>query len=132
MQGEKYRMALDDPVVWILIIAVIVFLFGSSKIPGFARALGQARREFDNAWKGITPPPSTGATAPASNNPSGPNFGSVGSTQASVARTQPSSSDSSDPLFVAAQKEGIDTQGKTRQEVASELAWKLRGSGDQK
>jgi sec-independent protein translocase protein TatA len=30
-----------------------------------------------------------------------------------------------DPLFIAAQKEGIETQGKTREQVASELSWKL-------
>jgi TatA/E family protein of Tat protein translocase len=47
-------MAFDDPVVWVLIIAIVVFMFGSSKIPGLARALGQARREFDAGWKGLT------------------------------------------------------------------------------
>ena len=47
-------MALDDPVVWVLILSVIIFLFGSNKIPQFARSLGQARREFENGWKGVT------------------------------------------------------------------------------
>jgi sec-independent protein translocase protein TatA len=86
-------MAFDDPIVWILIGTVIIFLFGANKIPGLARALGQARREFDNAAKGIT---TTNATI-----------------------------DSDDPLILAAQKEGIDTVGKTREQIASEISSKL-------
>ena len=42
-------MAFDDPIVWVLIIAVVVFLFGANKIPQFAKAIGQARKEFDTA-----------------------------------------------------------------------------------
>lgn len=85
-------MGLDDPTVWILIALIVVFMFGASKIPQLARSLGQARREFDNASKGIT------------------------STNSSM---------ESDPLILAAQKEGIDTTGKTREQIASDLAWKL-------
>ena len=47
-------MALDDPIVWVLIAAVVIFLFGANKIPQFAKAIGQARREFDQASKEIT------------------------------------------------------------------------------
>ena len=95
-------MAWDDPVVWILIIAAIVFLFGASRIPQFARSLGQARREFEKGSKG----------EPAGNPPSNSASGS-------------SAPSSDDPLVVAAQKEGIDTQGKTKEQIASELSWKL-------
>jgi len=95
-------MAWDDPVVWILIIAAIVFLFGASRIPQFARSLGQARREFEKGSKG----------EPAGNSPNN-----------SASGTSAPSPD--DPLVVAAQKEGIDTQGKTKEQIASELSWKL-------
>jgi len=110
-------MAFDDPLVWVLIIAVVVFLFGANKIPGLAKAFGQAKKEFDDASKGTTgtttqqqaqyyqapppmvyqqaPPPQTGMPAP------------------------------DDPLVIAAQREGIDTHGKTREQIASELSWKL-------
>jgi sec-independent protein translocase protein TatA len=84
----------DDPVVWVLILVVIIFLFGANKIPGLARAFGQARREFDVASKGQT-------------------------------STTTSSLSPDDPLVQAAQKEGIDTQGKTKEQIASELSWKL-------
>ncbi|MDG6996187.1 MAG: twin-arginine translocase TatA/TatE family subunit [Nitrososphaerota archaeon] len=92
-------MALDDPVVWILIIAVIVFLFGASKIPALARSLGEARKEFDKGWKGEQ----SGNNQQQSAGPLAPD----------------------DPLIAAAQKEGIETQGKTREQIASELSWKL-------
>ena len=47
-------MAWDDPVVWVLMIAVLVFLFGANKIPEIAKGLGQARKEFEQASKGLT------------------------------------------------------------------------------
>jgi TatA/E family protein of Tat protein translocase len=87
-------MAFDDPIVWILIAAVVVFLFGAGQIPKFAKSIGLARKEFSDAMSGVT------------------------TTNASV-------SSASDPLLSAAQKEGIETSGKTRQQVASELSWKL-------
>jgi sec-independent protein translocase protein TatA len=93
-------LAWDDPVVIILIAAVVILLFGASRIPQLARSLGQARREFDKGSKGET----TGSQP-------------VTGTSASPAPD--------DPLVVAAQKEGIDTQGKTKEQIASELSWKL-------
>ena len=89
-------MGWEDPIVWVLIIAVVVFLFGANKIPQLARSLGQARREFDNASKGV--PSMTYAAAIA---------------------------DPNDPLILAAQREGIDTAGKTKEQIANEIAWKL-------
>ncbi|MCL4517650.1 MAG: twin-arginine translocase TatA/TatE family subunit [Thaumarchaeota archaeon] len=104
-------MALDDPVVWVLIVAVIVFLFGANKIPQIAKGIGQARREFEMASKGITDPLSSVSTAAAMPNTSPPSTG-----------TQTTE----DPLITAAKKEGIETQGKTRDQIASELGWKLK------
>lgn len=104
-------MAWDDPIVWVLIIAVVVFLFGASRIPQFARAIGQARKEFSDASKDGSSTSSNSASAPAAvvyNAP--PPLGAAGS---------------SDPLVVAAQNEGIDVSGKTRDQIANELAWKL-------
>lgn len=100
-------MALDDPVVWVLVLAAIIFLFGSNKIPQFARAIGQARREFESGWKGISNEIMT-ATAPP--------------VQASVPVRELSPTD---PLVVACRNEGIDTTGKTREQLSAELAWKL-------
>jgi sec-independent protein translocase protein TatA len=93
-------MGFDDPVVIILILAVVVLLFGASRIPQFARSLGQARREFEKGSKGDT-------------------------TEVPAAQVASSSPSPDDPLVVAAQKEGIDTKGKTKEQIASELSWKL-------
>ena len=98
-------MGFDDPVVIILILAVVVLIFGASRIPQLARSLGQARREFEKGSKG----------EPAVSTSSQP--------VAVAASASPASPD--DPLVVAAQREGIDTNGKTKEQIASELSWKL-------
>jgi sec-independent protein translocase protein TatA len=36
----------ENPMVWVFIIAVIVLLFGGSKLPQLAKALGQSKRAF--------------------------------------------------------------------------------------
>lgn len=104
-------MAWDDPIVWVLIIAVVVFLFGASRIPQFARAIGQARKEFNDASKNGSTTTTNATPAPAA-----------------VVYTAPPplvAAQSSDPLVIAAQNEGIDVSGKTRDQIANELAWKL-------
>jgi sec-independent protein translocase protein TatA len=98
-----FFMAFDDPVVIILILAVVVLLFGAGRIPAFAKSLGQAKREFDKAMKGNFDEPAKPETTPQS-----------------VVSSTPE-----DPLVEAAKKEGIDTTGKTKQEIASALSWKL-------
>lgn len=115
-------MAFDDPIVWVLILAVVVFFFGSSKIPQFARSMGQLRKEFESGWKGISneimTAPGGASPQPAPQPPPRPQ---VVVPQAPVVATQ----QVSDPLVVACQNEGIDAVGKTREQLASELSWKL-------
>ena len=96
-------MGFDDPVVIVLILAAVVFLFGAGRIPAFAKSLGTARREFDKAVTG--------------------NFEDTTSAKAQVA--VPKTETPSDPLIEAAQREGIDTNGKSKQEIATALSWKL-------
>jgi len=93
-------LGFDDPVVIILILAVVVLIFGASRIPQLARSLGQARREFEKGSKGEPAVASQAVPVATSVSPD-------------------------DPLVVAAQREGIDTQGKTKEQIASELSWKL-------
>ena len=97
-------MAWDDPIVWVLIAAVVIFLFGANRIPQFARSIGQARKEFTEASKGNYDSSTTSST----------------SSPASTGIL-----DQNDPLILAAQREGIDTMGKTREQIASEISWKL-------
>lgn len=36
----------ENPMIWVLIIGVIVLLFGGSRLPQLAKALGQSKRSF--------------------------------------------------------------------------------------
>ena len=36
----------ENPMIWILIVGVVFLLFGGSKLPQLAKALGQSRRAF--------------------------------------------------------------------------------------
>jgi len=98
-----WALWLNDPMVWLLIVVLVVFLFGASKIPQLARAFGEAKREFEKAASGATTtaPPQQQATSTA-------------------APTQ------EDPLIIAAKREGISVEGKTREQIVDELAWKIK------
>jgi sec-independent protein translocase protein TatA len=82
---------------WTTIVAVgvlvVVLIWGPQKIPDLARSLGRARREFEEASRGISEPSSRGRAD--------------GTTQ--------------EPLVEVAQRLGINTQGKTRQEISDEI-----------
>jgi sec-independent protein translocase protein TatA len=88
-------MALGDPFQILLILGVlaVILIWGPQKIPELARSIGRARKEFDDASKGLTNP---------------------------VLPSQ-SSAPASDSLTDTAHKLGIDTQGKTRQEISDEI-----------
>jgi sec-independent protein translocase protein TatA len=88
-------MALGDPFQILLILGVVavILIWGPQKIPELARSIGKARKEFDDASKGLIQPtasPSTTTSTP-------------------------------DSLIETAQKLGISTQGKTRQELSDEI-----------
>ncbi len=114
-------MAFDDPVVWVLIIALVVFLFGSNKIPQVARALGQAKKEFDSGWRGI----SNEMLTPRPQQPPGVAQAQTTPAPSTSVQVPKESLPSTDPLVVACQNEGIETMGKTREQLAAELSWKL-------
>jgi sec-independent protein translocase protein TatA len=115
-------MAWDDPMVYILILGLGILLFGSNKIPELARSLGKARREFDAASRGLS------ETINAELNPTPIPQRVPRAAPPQMARTAPveQPETETDPLFAAAQKEGIDTKGKTRSQIAAELANKVQ------
>jgi sec-independent protein translocase protein TatA len=83
---------------WLVVVAVIsiIFLWGPSKLPELARSVGLARKEFEKASKEISSP--------------------------SALPTMETSS--TDALIVAAKELGIGTEGKTKEEIAKEIAEK--------
>ena len=98
-------MSSDDSLAWLF-----------KQITEVARTVGQARRELDSAMKGIMDPASFVApTTQQQLRPVSPN----------TANPVPVVHPDPDPLIIAARNEGIVTNGKTREQIATELAIKL-------
>jgi sec-independent protein translocase protein TatA len=82
---------------WLIVVAilVVIFLWGPQKLPELARSIGLAKKEFEKAAKEV----STATSASSSTTEAG-----------------------TDPLIVAAKNLGISTEGKTKEEIAREIA----------
>ncbi|MGA8903493.1 MAG: twin-arginine translocase TatA/TatE family subunit [Candidatus Bathyarchaeia archaeon] len=80
---------------WLIVVAIllVVFLWGPQKLPELARSIGLAKKEFEKAAKEVSSSTTTGTT-----------------------ETSP------DPLITAAKNLGIVTEGKTKEEIAREIA----------
>ena len=80
---------------WLIVVGIllVVFLWGPQKLPELARSIGLAKKEFEKAAKEVT-------------------------TSATTSPTQTST----DPLIVAGKNVGIETEGKTKEEIAKEIA----------
>lgn len=83
---------------WLIVVAVllVVFLWGPQKLPELARSIGLAKKEFEKTAKEISSPANS-ATTPTTETPQ-------------------------DPLLVAAKSLGISTEGKTKEQLAKEIA----------
>jgi sec-independent protein translocase protein TatA len=113
-------MAFGDPIQWVVIAVVIValFLWGPQKIPDLARAIGRARKEFDDASKEVSGAmsgqfPQSGSTAPYPPRP-----------QQMYAPAPEKSGDQ--VLIETARQLGIVTEGKTRDQISQEIVGRVR------
>jgi sec-independent protein translocase protein TatA len=88
---------------WLIVVGIllVVFLWGPQKLPELARSIGLAKKEFEKAAKEVT----SSATS---------------TTSTTTSTTEPST----DPLIIAAKNLGITTEGKTKEEIAKEIAEK--------
>jgi len=82
---------------WLIVVGIllVVFLWGPQKLPELARSIGLAKKEFEKAAKEV-------------------------SSSAASSTTEPSP----DPLITAAKNLGIITEGKTKEDIAKEIAEK--------
>jgi sec-independent protein translocase protein TatA len=88
-------MAIGDPFQILLVLGVVavILIWGPSKIPELARSIGRARKEFDDASRGLVQPTSSASPSALS----------------------------SDNLVDTAHRLGINTEGKTRQQISDEI-----------
>jgi TatA/E family protein of Tat protein translocase len=107
-----------DGWTWIIvgIVAIVIIMWGPAKIPEFAKALGRAKGEFSKAQKEFT----DAATAPVNT-----------TTTATVYETKPAPviKSKDEMLLETAQKLGIPTDGKTREQISEDISVKVKSLG---
>jgi sec-independent protein translocase protein TatA len=117
----------------IAVIVLVFFLWGPQKIPELARMVAQARREFDNATRefqkvstsiqnGTNPllAPSTPASPTTAARLPQPQAG-VKPLSSQLVAPQPSVKTGDELLIEAARRLGIQTQGKTREQIQQDI-----------
>ena len=93
-------------------VVVVIFLWGPQKIPDLARAIGKARREFDQASKEMNDAMSGKSSSPAA---------------VPQAVTMPAPERTGDQVLIETAKQlGISTEGKTRDQISQEIVAKSR------
>jgi sec-independent protein translocase protein TatA len=91
---------------WIIIgvVAIVIIMWGPSKIPELAKAIGKAKGEFDKASKDFQDAASTTANGPKVRS-------------------------NDEILLETARNLGIATDGKTREQISAEITEKVKAMG---
>lgn len=103
---------------WIIIgvVAIVIIMWGPAKIPQFARALGQAKGEFNKASKEFNNAATSAEAQPSATAP--PAAASAVPSQTIKTKDE--------MLLETAQKLGIPTEGKTREQLSEEISVKVK------
>ncbi len=106
---------------WIIIgvVAIVIIMWGPAKIPEFAKSLGRAKGEFTKAQKEFTDAATSSLNTPTATAP-------VVQSRPAVA---PTIITKDELLLETAQRLGIPTDGKTREEISSEISIKVKQLG---
>lgn len=101
---------------WIIIgvVAIVIIMWGPAKIPEFAKALGRAKGEFSKAQKEFT----DAATATETTTTTNATF--------TAPKPAPTIKTKDEMLLETAQKLGISTDGKTRDQLSDEISMKVK------
>jgi sec-independent protein translocase protein TatA len=96
---------------WIIIgvVAIVIIMWGPAKIPQFAKALGQAKGEFNKASKEFNNAALTAETAPTA-----------------APASKPAIKTKDEVLLGTAKELGIPTEGKTREQLTEEISTKVK------
>jgi sec-independent protein translocase protein TatA len=87
---------------WLVVVGIIlvIFIWGPKKLPELARSIGLAKKEFEKSTQEIA----------SITNPT------------AAATTTTTTGSEQDPLLVAARSVGVTTEGKTKEQIAKEIA----------
>ena len=101
---------------WLIIgvIAIVIILWGPAKIPEFARAIGRAKGEFNKASKEFTDA--------ATNDPRAP----MSTTTIVTTPVSTTIKTRDEMLLDTANRLGISTEGKTREQISEEISMKVK------
>ena len=104
---------------WIIIgvVAIVIILWGPAKIPQFAKALGRAKGEFSKASKEFSDAANATETQEPDSNSSAP--------KSATMKTK------DEMLLGTAQKLGIPTEGKSREQISEEISLKVKSLGSE-
>ena len=105
---------------WLIIgvVAIVIIMWGPAKIPEFAKALGRAKGEFSKASKEFNDAATMTTNAPAA---------TVVAAPASVPAAPVQTLKSKDEVLLeTARNLGIDTDGKTREQLTEEVRIKVK------
>ena len=99
---------------WIIIgvVAIVIIMWGPAKIPEFAKSLGRAKGEFSKAQKEFTEAALTTSNTPTYSQPRPAPVNTIKSKD--------------EMLLETAQKLGIPTDGKTREQISEEISIKVK------
>ncbi len=104
---------------WIIIgvVAIVIIMWGPSKIPEFAKSLGRAKGEFSKAQKEFENAATTTANAPST------------PAASAAAPAAPAIKSKDEMLLTTARNLGISTDGKTREQLTEEVSAKVKALG---
>jgi len=110
----------------IVAVLAIIFLWGPGKLPEMAKSIGRAKAEYDKAVKQATSLTDLSSITNTLTNPSTP------STPSEAPVTPPPTVQApEDPIVVAARSLGINTEGKTKEDLSKEILTRATKTGGQ-
>lgn len=119
-KGDRRKLLLEGfDLLMIAAFLAIIFLWGPGKLPQMARGIGQAKAEYDKVLKQATSLTDLNSITKSITNPQ--TVPAPQTLSASAPAQDATASTIEDPIITAAKSLGINTEGKTKEELAKEI-----------